>query len=411
MIFKRQGKPGERPRTKRRGIAVTLMAAVALSLTGGVQFTRAAAPPASLPASDADLALYKKGTDHFYNLEYDQAIAAFEKLRDAAPDNPSRQNDVATAYFYKQLYLAGVLQGDLFNSSNKFFRTRKIQMDPAITNAFWEANDAAIRICQQRLKSNEADEEALYSCGVAYATRSTYQGLIERSKFGFLSNARKGNDYHARLIRLNPRYYDAYLIPGLLDFVLGSLPKSLKVLLYLAGLSGDKQRGMQAVKSVTEWGQEAKEAAKILLTIMYRREKRHADARRVVQDLAELFPRNYMLPLEIASIYRSAEEYDEAIRGYEQVLERVRQQQPGYADAPVARIHYELGELYRNEDDLESALRHLERVPGSKGSTPEMEEESALLRQQIEATLQQQEQAARGDGNAGKDSARSVAVN
>ena len=394
-----------------RGIAVTRMAALALLLTGWAQCARAAAPPASLPASDADLEQYKKGTDHFYNLEYDQAIAAFEKLRDADPDNPSRQNNVATAYFYKQLYLAGVLQGDLFSSSNKFFRTKKIQVEPAIANAFWEANDAAIRICEQRLKSNEADEEALYSCGVAYATRSTYQGLIERSKFGFLSSARKSNDYHARLILLNPRYYDAYLIPGLFDFLLGSLPKPLKVLLYFTGLSGDKQRGMQAVKSVTEWGQEAKEDAKILLTIMYRRERRHADARQVVEDLAASYPRNYIFPLEIASLYRSAEEYEEAIRGYEHVLERVQQQRPGYVEVPVARIHYELGELYRNEDDLESALRHLERVPGSRGSTPEMENQSVLLSQQIEATLQQQGQAARDDGDAGKDSGRSVPTN
>ena len=394
-----------------RGIAVSRMAALALLLTGWAQCARAAAPLASLPASDADLEQYKKGTDHFYNLEYDQAIAAFEKLRDADPDNPSRQNNVATAYFYKQLYLAGVLQGDLFSSSNKFFRTKKIQVEPAIANAFWEANDAAIRICEQRLKSNEADEEALYSCGVAYATLSTYQGLIERSKFGFLSSARKSNDYHARLILLNPRYYDAYLIPGLFDFLLGSLPKPLKVLLYFTGLSGDKQRGMQAVKSVTEWGQEAKEDAKILLTIMYRRERRHADARQVVEDLAASYPRNYIFPLEIASLYRSAEEYEEAIRGYEHVLERVQQQRPGYVEVPVARIHYELGELYRNEDDLESALRHLERVPGSRGSTPEMENQSVLLSQQIEATLQQQGQAARDDGDAGKDSGRSVPTN
>ena len=348
----------------------------------------AALPAAALPASENDLELQKKGVDHFYNLEYDQAIAAFEKLRDADPDNPSRQNDVAMAYFYKQLYMVGALQGDLFSSSNKFFRTKKIQVDPAIEKPFWEATQAAIRSCEQRLKSDKTDEGALYACGVAYATRSTYQGLIERSKFGFLSSARKANDYHARLLHRNPRYYDAYLIPGLFDFVLGSLPKPLKVLLYFTGLRGDKQRGIQAVKSVTEWGQEAKESAKILLTIMYRRERRHSDARQVVEGLAKSYPRNHIFPLEVASLYHSEGEDEEAIREYTQVLEQVRQERAGYAELPVARIHFELGVLHRNEKALELALRHLEQVPGSKGSTLELEKESALLRQQIEATLQ-----------------------
>ncbi len=374
-----------------RSLLYTLVAALAALLLCGAGAV--ALPAAALPASEDDLELQKKAVNHFYSLEYDQAIAAFEKLRDADPDNPARQNDVATAYFYKQLYMAGVLQGDLFSSSNKFFRTKKIQVDPAIEKPFWGATQAAIRSCEQRLKSDKTDEEALYTCGVAYATRSTYQGLIERSKFGFLSSARKANDFHARLLRLNPRYYDAYLIPGIFDFVLGSLPKPLRMMLYFAGLSGDKQRGIQAVKSVTVWGQNAKESAKILLTIMYRRERRHTDARQVIEGLAKSYPRNYIFPLEVASLYHSEGEDEEAIRGYTQVLEQVRRERAGYAELPVARIHFELGVLYRNEEDLELALRHLEQVPGSKGSTPEMEKESALLRQQIEATLQQQEQA------------------
>ena len=243
------------------------------------------------------------------------------------------------------------------------------------------------------MKENKKDEEALYTCGVAYAIRSTYQGLIERSKFAFLGSARKANDYHARLARLNPRYYDAYLIPGLFDFVLGNLPGPVKVLLFFAGLSGDKQRGIHAVESVADWGEQAKADAKILLTVMYRREKRHADARRVMNDLALAFPRNYIFPLEVASIYSSEGEDEEAIREYEQVLEEIRRERPGYGEVPVARIHYELGELYRKGDDLESAWRHLEQVPGSKGSTPEMEKQSVLLQKQIEEALQRREQA------------------
>src|SRR3972149_11644343 len=56
--------------------------------------------------------LEEKGFDYFYSLEYDQAIAAFQKLRDAEPDNPTWRNHLASAYFYKQLHVAGVLQGE-----------------------------------------------------------------------------------------------------------------------------------------------------------------------------------------------------------------------------------------------------------------------------------------------------------
>lgn len=342
-------------------------------------------------AAPASRQLEDKGFEHFYSLEYDQAIATFQKLRDAEPNNSNWQNHLASAYIYKQLHLAGVLQGDMFTSSNKFFRTKKIQVDPALEKTFWEANGAAIRICEQRLKRNRKDEDALYACGVAYATLATHQALIDRSKLSTLSTARKASIYHTELTRLNPRCYDAYLVPGIYDFVLGSLPASMKFFLLFGGFSGDKERGMRAAETAARQGDHAKQDAKILLAVMYRREKRYADAERTLSELEASFPRNYIFPLEIASIYRSAGEDKEAIRQYEQVLSEILHGRTGYAEAPAARIHYELGGLYWKKGDLKAAMAHLEQVPGSLGSTPELEQDSTEIRRQIETALQQRQ--------------------
>lgn len=347
----------------------------ALAAAAGAQNT--ALPPAQARE------LAAQGFDHFYSLEYDQAIPIFERLRDADPGWPSSHHRVAVAYFYKQLYKAGVLEGDLFGASNRFFRTRKIEVDPALDRNFRQANQASIRLCEERIKRDKNDQDALYACGVAYATRATEQGLIQRALLDSMGSAGKANEFHSRLIRLNSRYYDAYMVPGLYDFALGSLPGPLKVLLYLVGKSGEKQRGIRLVESVAQWGNGAQREAQILLTVMYRRERRYADARRTLDALAAAFPRNYVFALEIASIHRAAEETGEAIRGYESVLARVQQAAPGFEDVPVARIHFELGDLYRKQGDLESARRHLEQVAGSRGSTPALEKETALLQRQF----------------------------
>ena len=317
--------------------------------------------------------------DHFYNLEYDQAIANFERLRADDPLNPSWQNHAALGYFYKELLQGGALEGDLFGASNRFFRTKKFPKDALLENRFRQANQEASRLCERKLKEDPRDAAALYSCGVAYAARATHQGLIERSALNFLGNARKANDYHSRLLRLNPRYYDGYLIPGLFDFVLGSLPGPVKVLFFFAGLTGDKQRGLHLVETVAEWGDRSKPDAQILLTVMYRRERRFGDAHRTLGRLAEQFPRNYIFPLEIASIHRAADRLPEAIRQYELVIERIASGMPNYTQAPVARIHFELGELYRRTGDFEAARRNLEQVERSKGTTPELTKESALI--------------------------------
>ena len=56
---------------------------------------------------EASRQLEDKGFEHFYSLEYDQAIATFQKLRDADPNNANWQNHLASAYLYKQLQVAG----------------------------------------------------------------------------------------------------------------------------------------------------------------------------------------------------------------------------------------------------------------------------------------------------------------
>jgi tetratricopeptide (TPR) repeat protein len=334
--------------------------------------------------------LAAQGFDHFYNLEYDQAIRIFEQLRDADPRSAYAHHRVALAYFYKQLYQAGVLEGDLFGASNKFFRTKRIAVDAALDRSFQQANQTSVRLCEERLRSGRNDQEALYACGVASATRATYQGLIERSLLNSMSSADKANEFHTRLIRLNARYYDAYMVPGLYEFALGSLPGPLKVLLFFVGKSGEKERGIRLVESVAQWGNGARRDAQILLTVMYRRERRFTDARRTLAGLAAAYPRNYVFPLEIASIHRAAEETEEAIGGYEAVLARIQQSARGFRDAPVARIHFELGDLYRKHGDLESARRHLAQVAGARGSTPDLERESALLQRQIAEAIRQQ---------------------
>src|SRR5262249_48039644 len=139
------------------------------------------------------------------------------------------------------------------------------------------------------------------------------------------------------------------------------------------GLVGDKQKGLELVESAAQKGDGAKYDAQILLAVMYRRERRYSDAVREIESLETAFPGNYILSLEIASLHRAAGDAPTALREYEGALAKVQAEKPNYTLAPVARIHFELGELYRGRGDLESARRHLQSVAGSRGSTPELE--------------------------------------
>src|SRR5262249_370445 len=157
---------------------------------------------------------------------------------------------------------------------------------------------------------------------------------------------------------------DANLIPGLFQYVVGSMPGSLKFLLYFAGISGDKALGLHRVEIAAESGTRSKQDARVMLAVIYRREKRYADARRVLAELSKAFPRNYIFPLELASIYRREGDTKSAIRTYEEVLADAARAKPGFAAAPFARIHLALGELYWKQGDAGLAKAHLDLISG-----------------------------------------------
>ena len=363
-------------------ILAAIFAAILAPRFGGA----AAAQNVSIEAS-ASAALEEQGLNHFYNLEYDQANRIFQRLRDSDPKNAALHNHIATVSFYQQLYVAGFLQGDLFSSNNRFFRNRKIEPDPALEKAFRDANQSAIVLCEERLKQNSDDQEALFDCGTAYASRASWQGMIERSKIATLVSGRKANDFNEELLRQNPGFYDANLIPGLFQYVVGSMPGSLKFFLYFAGIGGDKEQGIRQVETVARSGTRNKHDARVMLAIIYRREKRYADARSMLTELAQLYPRNFILPLEIASVYRTEGDTRSAIGAYEQVLADAAIDKPGFDRVPAAKIHFELGQLYWKAGEPIAAKTHLDRVHDSLGSTPELEAQNAALSQQVEQAL------------------------
>ena len=323
--------------------------------------------------------LEDQGFEHFYNLEYDLAIESFQKMLSAEPQSAAAQNHIAVSNFYKQMLVAGLLEGDLFTASNQFFRLKTVQTDPVLIKEFQEHNRTAIQICEKRLKENDKDQNALFDCGVAYGNRAAYFGLIEQTKVDTLKYARKAQDFHQRLLLIDPHRYDAFLVPGIYDFMLGSLPRSVRFLLFLGGFVGDKARGIQMVESAATGGDRSKHDAEIVLAVLYRREQRYDDARRTLEALAHQFPRNYLFPLEVASIYRRAGNDAEALPIYQQVLKDIAEGRPGFSGAPLARIHFELGEIFAKRGELENAKIHLQEVDHSRGANERLILESIGL--------------------------------
>lgn len=318
----------------------------------------------ALPLAAEDLVA--TGWDHFYNLEYEQAIRTFRQVLDAAPDVPENYNYLAQAVLYKELYRLGALESEILTGNDHFIRTEKIRPDPAETDRFLAAIDKAIALGSARLQADPRDQDALYALGSAYGLRTNYRFLVQKSWRSAVGDGSQARRYHQQVLQLNPRHYDAMLTQGAYDYVMGSLPWHVRLFSYLAGHSGDKARGIRTIELVARKGNLNRIDAQVMLAILYRREKQPARAIAVLDPLIHAYPRNYLFRLEKGHLLADLGNKDESLAVLREVEQLALSGRPEYAHIPLEKVHYEIGNVQFWYNDLDQALENMRRVTRSE---------------------------------------------
>ncbi|MBZ5616930.1 MAG: tetratricopeptide repeat protein [Acidobacteriia bacterium] len=295
-------------------------------------------------------------TDHLRNLEYEEAIQQLQSWLETHPKDLRAHNYLGISVLYQQMFHRGVLESRVYGHGGDVFKASKAALAVEFQEQLLSILEKAQSLADQRARSDPKDKEAVYWAGVTHATRATYHFTLRKEYMPSLHESTDALKLHRTLLELDPNYVDAYLVVGMNNYIVGSLPWYIKVLASLTGHHGDRAEGIRQVKRVTEEGNYAREDARLMLAVLYQREKMYREALHVYEEMARAYPRNYLLPCEIAALHGSLSEWPSAAQLYDSVLQRHYSGQPGYAHIPLARTLYLSGEAYERSDQPESAL-------------------------------------------------------
>jgi tetratricopeptide (TPR) repeat protein len=262
--------------------------------TAGIILFHAAAFAGSLH----EMVVTQPGFEHFYNLEYDQAMEVFVLQAQLNPSSPDAYNHIAQTVLWKEMYRAGMLSSE-FIGGTQFVHQPKLVLTAEQQNQFQDALTRAMSLSQEKLAADPNDAGSLYSIGVSYGLRANYSFVVKKAWRDALKDASAARKAHARLTELDPTFVDAELTQGVNDYIVGSLPFQWKMLGFLAGFHGDKQRGMRTLKEVGEHGRTNRVDAMVLLAAIYLREHQPGDAVPVLTELTKEFPKNPLLKVEL----------------------------------------------------------------------------------------------------------------
>jgi tetratricopeptide (TPR) repeat protein len=315
--------------------------------------------------------------ERFYTLDYDGALRSFQKIQQAHPNDPMAADYVLETVLFHQLYNLDLL--DTTQYAHDGFLTGKHQVveDKAFSAHIEELSDKAIRLADARLQKNPKDVDALYARGWAKSLRATYMGLVQRSFISALRQALQARDDNDKVLELDPNYVDAELVVGVHQYVVGALPRAIKLVVGLAGIHGNKEKGLALLRDDGEHGVTTSVEARTALALFLRREAKYDEAAKWNDSLKQQYPHNFLFWLEAANLQKDAGRAQQALALYRELLEHSRQ--PGYfTNAHLQLAWYGLADTLHGQRDAAGSAAAFEHVLAQPTLSPDLKRRAQL---------------------------------
>jgi tetratricopeptide (TPR) repeat protein len=286
--------------------------ALALATVAGLLFQLT---PAASAAQAADPgSLRRQAIELAYSHRHDEAIAILRKATSIAPDDSATHRALASVLWLTMLFRRGAVTVDHYLGSFSKSKVNLPPPPPELADEFRVSIGRAITLAEGRIAAAPNDPQGHFDLGAAVGLQASFTATIEGSLIGGFRAARRAFDAHERVLELDPSRREAGLIVGTYRYIISTLSLPMRMMAYVAGFGGGRERGIQMIEEAARAGEVNREDAMFALVLVYNREKRYDDALRVLEELRRLYPRNRLILLEAGSTALRAERPDDADR-------------------------------------------------------------------------------------------------
>lgn len=292
--------------------------------------------------------LIQQGIYKAYNMEINAAEKIFNRVIKRTPNLPHGYYHLAQIHFWCFL---GSRDNYHLNEFNKYAKLSQIKIDSLL-----EINENNFRIAY--MAGNLASWYAMIN-----ATNNSSVDALWYSK--------KAIDYYEKALKINPKFYDVYFGLGLFNYAMSFVPDFLKWAVDLAGLSSDKYKGFNYIKTAYQKGILNKTEIEFHLAKIYSDYFAAYDSSYILlRKLISNYPNNSLFRYQYAVTLIRDKKLDKALK----VLNDVIRLDNKYFPQVTSLANYRKGEIYFKKNKFEKAIEHYQiflettREPDLKGS-------------------------------------------
>ncbi|MBZ5498432.1 MAG: hypothetical protein LAP85_18695 [Acidobacteriia bacterium] len=237
--------------------------------------------------------------NRLYNCDFAGAHSILDDQLRSHADDPLLYSVHAAAYLYSEFHRLRILETDFFEDNDKVTDRKKLKPDPSVRAQLFAMTGEARKRAAARLAVDPKDRNAMFALCMASGVETDYYSLVEKRYIRSYSLSKESQQYARKLLALNPPFYDAYLTLGSVEYVVGNLNFFFRLFIRFDQIDGNKQKAIEELKKVVEGGRYYPPFAKILLSVIYLREKQPQQALALLREMARDFPENPLIKTEV----------------------------------------------------------------------------------------------------------------
>jgi tetratricopeptide (TPR) repeat protein len=298
----------------------------------------------------------REAHEHFYNLDYEGALTRFEAIQKANPQSAIATGYILMTLIFRELYRQDLLDTTYYAHDSFLTSKRNVPVPPAVRERIESLTNSAIALTDQQIKANPNDANAYFARGYARGMHAAFITLCDHS---YVAAARQG--YASRgdseqTLRIDPNYADAKMAIGIQQFAVASLPRFVRMMVGIAGVSGNKEKGLSLLRESAAQGIVTPIESRTALSLFLRHDARYPEALAVQHGLAQQFPHDFLFRLEEANLTKDEGNGPGAIALYKAVLADANKS--GYFVEPRLHMAYfGLADTLRGQNDIAAAAQ------------------------------------------------------
>jgi tetratricopeptide (TPR) repeat protein len=295
--------------------------------------------------------------EHFYDLDYEGALSRFEAVQRANPQSVIALGNILLTLVFRELYRQDLLDTTYYAHDSFLTSKRNVPVPQPTRDRIESLTNQAVALADRQIKASPNDANAYFARGYARGMHAAFITLVDHS---YVAAARQGlasrNDSEATL-RIDADYADAKMAMGIQQFAVASLPRLVRMLIGIAGVGGNKEKGLDLLRESAAHGIVTPIESRTALSLFLRHDARYVEAIVVQKGLADQYPHDYLFRLEVANLTKDSGNGPGAIALYNAILADAKN--PGYFVEPRLHMTYfGLADTQRGQNQIPDAAQN-----------------------------------------------------